>query len=344
MEVNKSSEHGEVSHDKENKSENKSSEKSSSGKESEKWLQIYDETKEKAEKEEDPTLKQHFEQVAESIKQTLDAMGVQVEGESGDSSSSGKGGSESSGEGEGAPKSSGEGEGAPESSGEGEGASESSGGEAAPESSGKAPPESSEGGAAPKSSGSEIKTPGLSPQSNKMGDQAVSDMMQGVSSMVQGATGSGSPGGTETTGGASATSGMGSLGGSAGAAPAAGQQMGVAKGTGYYPADDPVEGGFVDMQGSQLNTLQDFVEGKAPYVSIALDQNLYDSGALSYGDTFRIPELEQKYGMPIVFKAVDTGPSFEGQGFGRVDICTRSEQDSLDGTINGSLSLMKAAG
>ena len=29
-----------------------------------------------------------------------------------------------------------------------------------------------------------------------------------------------------------------------------------ARGTGYYPADDPIEGGFVDMRDHKLQTLQ----------------------------------------------------------------------------------------
>lgn len=120
-----------------------------------------------------------------------------------------------------------------------------------------------------------------------------------------------------------------------------GEEVGQAKGTGYYPADDPVEGGFVDMKGNDLNTLQDHLNGDADYVSIALDQELYDSGAVEYGDKFRIPELEEKYGQEIEFRAVDTGPSFQGKGFGAVDICTATEQDTFDETINGMLTLNK---
>jgi hypothetical protein len=102
-----------------------------------------------------------------------------------------------------------------------------------------------------------------------------------------------------------------------------------------------MEGGFNDMVGKKLHTLQDFLDGKSPHVSIALDKKLYRSGAVKYGDTFRIPELEKKYGRPITFKAVDTGGAFTDKGFSRVDICTGSQRDSVDATVNGRLTLVR---
>lgn len=121
-----------------------------------------------------------------------------------------------------------------------------------------------------------------------------------------------------------------------------GKVMGVARGTGYYPANNAMEGGFKDKKGAPLHTLQDFLDGKAPYVSIAIDKRLYSHGTVQYGDSFRIPELEARYGRPIVFKAVDTGGAFTGKGFGRVDICTRSSAHSHDPAINGQLTLIRA--
>ena len=120
-----------------------------------------------------------------------------------------------------------------------------------------------------------------------------------------------------------------------------GEVIGVAKGTGYYPHDDPQEGGFVDKQKTPLATLQDYLEGKVSYVSIALDANLYTNGKIDYGDTFRIPEIEAKYGRPIVFKAVDCGGAFLDKGYHKVDICTRTEEDTFEETINGKLTLIR---
>lgn len=154
------------------------------------------------------------------------------------------------------------------------------------------------------------------------------------------------------------------------AAPAApgavkGTVVGNPKGTGYYPHNSKMEGGYNDMLGRPLKTLQDFLDGKSKYVSVALDKNMYDhiikdgreryaktgkakykkyltmEPKIKYGDTFRIPELEKKYGRQIVFKAVDTGGAFEDKGFSRIDIATRSADHSTEKTLNGKLTLVK---
>lgn len=108
-----------------------------------------------------------------------------------------------------------------------------------------------------------------------------------------------------------------------------------ARGTGYYPDRSAMEGGFVDRKGKPLHTLQDFLAGKASYVSVAMD-----STAFPYGTKLRIPELEAKYGRPIEFRVVDTGGAFRGKGTSRIDICTANRQASLDPTINGPLHLV----
>lgn len=109
-----------------------------------------------------------------------------------------------------------------------------------------------------------------------------------------------------------------------------------AKATGYYPADDPIEGGFKDMRGKPLYTLQDYLEGKAPYVSVAMD----NKNSFPYGTKLRIPELEKKYGRKIEFRVVDTGGAFYGKGKSRIDICTRNRSASLDPSVNGTLTLI----
>ncbi|MEQ8222687.1 MAG: M15 family metallopeptidase [Candidatus Eremiobacterota bacterium] len=120
-----------------------------------------------------------------------------------------------------------------------------------------------------------------------------------------------------------------------------GKVMGTAKGTGYYPHNSKMEGGYLDKKGNKLTTLQDVLDGKAKSAAIALDKNLYKSGQVKYGDSFTIPEMDKKYGRHIDFRAVDTGGAFTGKGFSRVDICTGSKKDSLDPTVNGKLTLIK---
>ncbi len=120
-----------------------------------------------------------------------------------------------------------------------------------------------------------------------------------------------------------------------------GKVMGTAKGTGYYPHNSKMEGGYLDKKGNKLTTVQDVLDGKAKSAAIALDKNLYKSGQVKYGDSFTIPEMDKKYGKHIDFRAVDTGGAFTNKGFSRVDICTGSKKDSLDPTVNGKLTLIK---
>lgn len=118
-------------------------------------------------------------------------------------------------------------------------------------------------------------------------------------------------------------------------APADVKKTARSTGTGYYPDNSAMEGGFVDRQGKKLNTLQDFLAGKADYVSVAMDKNQ----KIPYGTKLRIPELEKKYGKAIEFRVVDTGGAFTGKGNSRIDICTANEKASTDPTINGPLTL-----
>lgn len=112
-----------------------------------------------------------------------------------------------------------------------------------------------------------------------------------------------------------------------------GEEGFVAKLTGYYPANTRMEGGFVDRFGNKLYTLQDYLEGKAPYVSVAADKPLSSRSNQPY---ISIPSLEAKYGMKIKFKICDTGSAFYGKGTGRLDICTRSHSHSVASEVNAS--------
>lgn len=93
----------------------------------------------------------------------------------------------------------------------------------------------------------------------------------------------------------------------------------VAKGTGYFPDASPMEGGFVDRKGAKLRTLQQFLEGKAEYVSVAMDTK-----AFPYGQRLRIRQLNTKYNKEIIFRVVDTGGAFKGKGTSRIDISSAS--------------------
>ena len=108
------------------------------------------------------------------------------------------------------------------------------------------------------------------------------------------------------------------------------------KGTAYFPYNNAMEGGFYDRIGEPLTTLEDYLDGKVGYVSVAMDKKRF-----KYGTFFRIPELEKKYNRVILFKVVDTGGAFYGKGTSRIDICVANEKASFNPTINGPLTLKR---
>merc|ERR1712226_1170859 len=76
-----------------------------------------------------------------------------------------------------------------------------------------------------------------------------------------------------------------------------------ARGTGYYPDSSPLEGGYVDMHGARLHTLQDFLDGTASIVVVAMDNH----AGIHYDTPVCIPELNHKYNRVIGFRVRDTG-------------------------------------
>jgi|GEM_PF-5807395 len=102
--------------------------------------------------------------------------------------------------------------------------------------------------------------------------------------------------------------------------------------TGYYPHDSEMEGGFVDRRGQQLRTLQDYLDGEAEYVSVAMD---HLDLRFPYGTRLRIPEIESEFNRCIEFRVVDTGGRFKGKGTQKIDICNRTLEDTLEPYSNG---------
>ena len=115
------------------------------------------------------------------------------------------------------------------------------------------------------------------------------------------------------------------------------------KGTGYFPENSAMEGGFKDRKGKSLQTLQDYLSGKSKYVSVAMDKN----AKIPYGKGLHIAELDKKYAAElkklgkehIDFRVVDTGGAFTNKGTSRIDIATANRKASLDPTVNGPLTL-----
>jgi len=95
--------------------------------------------------------------------------------------------------------------------------------------------------------------------------------------------------------------------------------------TGYFPDDSEMEGGFVDRAHRPLRTLQAYLTGKAPYVSVAMD---YLDKRFPYGTVLRIPDLERLYHKCIDFRIVDTGGRFKHKGTKKIDICNNNEDNA----------------
>ena len=110
--------------------------------------------------------------------------------------------------------------------------------------------------------------------------------------------------------------------------------------TAYYPdysSDD--ESDYLDSKMKKLRTLQDFLDGRAEFVTISMD---LDSG-IPYGTKFCIPELNAKFRRQIPLQARDkshySGVKTSTADFSHVDICVRSEEDSYDNSVNGVVTL-----
>ncbi|XP_044733878.1 uncharacterized protein LOC123296464 [Chrysoperla carnea] len=108
--------------------------------------------------------------------------------------------------------------------------------------------------------------------------------------------------------------------------------------TGYYPEFSSSEGrrGFLDSRAKKLRTLQDFLDDRVPYVTIAMDEKL----KIPYGTSVCIPELNRHYRRRIRFQVRDDGYELLGTGFSRADICVRSEVDSYDKAVNEKVTLV----
>lgn len=109
-----------------------------------------------------------------------------------------------------------------------------------------------------------------------------------------------------------------------------------AKATAYWPKDvktakeRQMEGKPVDRCDFPLYTVEEHLAGKAPYVSVAMDND-----AFPYGTALYIPEICEAFGVPwdeITFLVVDTGGAFikpDIRDRSRIDICVLRRLNGL---------------
>ena len=127
--------------------------------------------------------------------------------------------------------------------------------------------------------------------------------------------------------------------------------------TEYYPfvknmtrAEREMEGGELDRHGNPLHTLDDFLAGKAPWASLACDYTGGPPGSnkafTRYGQRVSIPLVDEKVGKHLVFRLVDTGSYFYGEGkkirlanHEPIDIC-RSAPNAGGFSFNGPAVLL----
>jgi 3D (Asp-Asp-Asp) domain-containing protein len=100
----------------------------------------------------------------------------------------------------------------------------------------------------------------------------------------------------------------------------------------YRPAGDETADSpqYLDVKHFKLNTLQEFLDNRVPFVTVAMDNSL----KIPYGTVVCIPEINRHFRRNVRFEVRDTNDDMTGEGFRRLDICVRSEADSYDDIVN----------
>lgn len=83
-----------------------------------------------------------------------------------------------------------------------------------------------------------------------------------------------------------------------------------------------MEGAPIDRHDQAVCTLERYLEGACPYVSVAVDPRL----KVPNGTPLLIPEISRMAGRTVHFRIVDTGSKKRFKGTGHVDVATDSNQ------------------
>ncbi|KFB36767.1 AGAP013413-PA-like protein [Anopheles sinensis] len=101
--------------------------------------------------------------------------------------------------------------------------------------------------------------------------------------------------------------------------------------TAYHPMfDSDRKRDYLDASNRKLYTLQEYLDNRAPYVTVGMDPTL----RLPYGKEACIPELNRHFRRAIRLQVRDTHEDLTGGGFRRVDVCVRTQEDSYDDVVN----------
>jgi len=112
----------------------------------------------------------------------------------------------------------------------------------------------------------------------------------------------------------------------------------------YYPVTcdclwmnpDDEFGDYYDIQGRPIHTLEDFIKGIVPDVSIALDPNL----AIPYGTIVSSPELNALVGKPVPLAVTAQNAATFNRNLDRVSICVATGRLFRLANLNGTLTLI----
>ncbi|XP_049545466.1 uncharacterized protein LOC125957062 [Anopheles darlingi] len=87
---------------------------------------------------------------------------------------------------------------------------------------------------------------------------------------------------------------------------------------------------YLDAQGQKLHTLQEYLDDRAPYVSVGMDPTL----AIPYGTEACVPELNRHFRRPVRLRVADHHEDLRGGAYRRLEICVRTQEDSYDDAVN----------
>ena len=95
-----------------------------------------------------------------------------------------------------------------------------------------------------------------------------------------------------------------------------------------------LEGGPLDFMSYPLHSLQSYLAGASPFVSVALDPLLMGT-IVAYGSRIELPSFSRVFGRPgIPFRAVDKCDRARGRGLEHIDVCVDSYASSQDPRVN----------
>ncbi|XP_058063392.1 uncharacterized protein LOC131213378 [Anopheles bellator] len=87
---------------------------------------------------------------------------------------------------------------------------------------------------------------------------------------------------------------------------------------------------YLDARHQKLYTLQEYLDDRAPYVTVGMDPLL----RVPYGTEVCVPELNRHFRRPVQLRVCDTHEDLSGGGYRRLEICVRTQEDSYDDAVN----------